>query len=287
MSKAGGFITLHRKLLDWEWYKNTNTKALFIHLLLKANYKPLSFEGHKIMRGQLVTSLPSLATETGLTQRQIRVSLDHLIATGEVASKSYPRYRVITVVKYDDYQEDDRLDGSQMTDETAAKRQADDSQMTGKRQADDSQMTASKQYNNNNKGTNKQGNNNTSLRSVSLRDMFDTFWSDYPKKVAKQNALKAWKRIDADQDVFGEIMTGLQRWKASEEWTRDDGRFIPHPATWLNGRRWEDEIPVHQDQPAGKPEKRVPAQQYSQRESSGDEEGNWQDWLMKKRRGGG
>ena len=157
--KANGFITLHRQILDWEWYKNTNTKVLFLHLLLKANYKDLQFEGKTILRSQLVTSLPSLSSELGLSVRQIRVSLDHLIATGEVTSKSYPKYRVITIVKYDQYQMDDSQNDSQMTGETAVKRQASDSQMTGKRQANDRQMTASKQYNNINKGTKEQCNN--------------------------------------------------------------------------------------------------------------------------------
>ncbi len=43
MGSIGGYIALHRQMLNWEWYKNTNTKVLFIHLLLKANYKDLSF----------------------------------------------------------------------------------------------------------------------------------------------------------------------------------------------------------------------------------------------------
>ena len=138
---AGRFIKLYDKLLKWEWYKNTNTKVLFIHLLLRANYTDASFEGHKVLRGQLVTSLSSLASETGLTVRQVRVSLEHLMMTGEVASKAYPRYRVITIVHYDEYQSDGRQNGSQMTGETSVKRQANDRLMTGKRQADDRLMT--------------------------------------------------------------------------------------------------------------------------------------------------
>jgi hypothetical protein len=140
---ADRFIKLYDKILKWEWYKNTNVKVLFLHLLLKANYKDLSFEGRKIQRGQLVTSLPSLVSELGMSVRQVRVSLDKLIMTGEVTSRSYPKYRVITIVHYDDYQAFDRQDDSQMTGKTAGKRQADDSQMTGKCQSNDSQMTAS------------------------------------------------------------------------------------------------------------------------------------------------
>lgn len=137
------FIKLYDKMLQWEWYSDINTKVLFIHLLLKANYKNLNFEGRTILRGQLVTSLPKLASQTGLSVRQVRVSLDKLKMTGEVTGQSFNRYRIITVVKYDEYQSSDRQNDRQMTDKLSAKRQADDRQMTGKWQTDDRQMTAS------------------------------------------------------------------------------------------------------------------------------------------------
>lgn len=129
---AGRFIKLYDKILKWEWYSDINTFRLFIHLLLKANYKDMSFEGQTIRRGQLVTSLPKLAAGTALSVRQVRVSLEHLKMTGEVTSKSYPKYRVITIVRYDDYQSSDRQDDRQMTGETSAKRQASDSQNDSK-----------------------------------------------------------------------------------------------------------------------------------------------------------
>ena len=140
---AGRFIKLYDKILQWEWYSDINTFRLFIHLLLKANYKDLKFEGQTILRGQLVTSLPKLASQTGLSVRQVRVSLDKLKLTGELTDKSFNRYRVITVVKYDQYQAVDRQNDRRMTGELSAKRQADDRQMTGRWQADDRQMTAS------------------------------------------------------------------------------------------------------------------------------------------------
>jgi hypothetical protein len=110
-----------------------------------ANYTDGRFEGKEIKRGQFVTSLPSLSDQTSLSIRQVRVALDHLIMTGELTNKSYTKYRVITVVKYDQYQSNDRQIDSQMTD----KRQTNDCQMTDKRQ----------QYNNNNKEIKKKRNN--------------------------------------------------------------------------------------------------------------------------------
>ena len=114
---AGRFIKLYDKILSWEWYKDINTFRLFLHLLLRANYKDMRFEGRLISRGQLVTSLASLSSETGLTQRQVRVSLDRLKMTGEVSSLTCPRYRIITISKYDEYQSDGRLNVSQTAGE--------------------------------------------------------------------------------------------------------------------------------------------------------------------------
>lgn len=126
---AGRFIKLYDKILKWEWYRDTNTFRLFMHLLLKANYKDVSFKGHKILRGQLVTSLTSLSADTSLSVRQVRDSLEHLKMTGEVTSKAYSKYRVITIVRYDEYQSNDKQNDSQVTSRTAGKRQADDKQI--------------------------------------------------------------------------------------------------------------------------------------------------------------
>lgn len=72
-------------------------------------------------------------------------------------------------------------------------------------------------------------------------DGFATFWAQYPKKVAKPQALKAWKKIKPAGRLLADLIAALKKQKASADWLKDDGRFVPHPATWLNGRRWEDE----------------------------------------------
>ena len=101
---AKRFIKLYEQITSWEWYQHPSTFCLFIHLLLKANYKDMHFQGKLIRRGQLVTSLQKLATNTGLTFQQTRTALEHLISTGEITNESTPQYRIITVVKYDEYQ---------------------------------------------------------------------------------------------------------------------------------------------------------------------------------------
>ncbi|MBU1363938.1 MAG: hypothetical protein KKE51_08975 [Gammaproteobacteria bacterium] len=82
------------------------------------------------------------------------------------------------------------------------------------------------------------------LASESADDGFASFWEQYPKKVAKPQAMKAWKKIKPAGQVIADLMAGLEQQKASGDWQKDGGQFIPHPATWLNGRRWEDEAPA-------------------------------------------
>lgn len=74
-----------------------------------------------------------------------------------------------------------------------------------------------------------------------LDDDFDVFWANYPKKVAKAEARKAWARLKPTEPLVHEIIGALAWQRRRDDWIRDGGKFIPHPATWLRGARWEDE----------------------------------------------
>jgi hypothetical protein len=69
---------------------------------------------------------------------------------------------------------------------------------------------------------------------------FERFWEAYPRKQAKPAAAKAFARLRADDALLARILSAIAQQSASEQWQRDGGQFIPMPATWLNGRRWED-----------------------------------------------
>lgn len=132
----GEFVKVFRKMLNWEWYTDVKTTKLFLHCLLKANWRAGSWHGYKYKRGQFITSLPTLARETGLTIREVRTALNHLKATGEVTDWHDNKIRVITVLSFDKFQSSDRQNGSRAT---------------GKRQANDRQATADIRINKNNK----------------------------------------------------------------------------------------------------------------------------------------
>jgi uncharacterized phage protein (TIGR02220 family) len=99
-----GYISLHRKLLDWEWYNDNNTKILFIHCLLKANWEDKNWQGTLIKRGSFITSIETLSNELNLTFQNIRTSLSKLEKTNEIVKNSTNKNTLLTIVKYDDYQ---------------------------------------------------------------------------------------------------------------------------------------------------------------------------------------
>ncbi len=76
---------------------------------------------------------------------------------------------------------------------------------------------------------------------------FDGFWSLYPRKEAKQAALKAWRKVRADE--LPSILAGLRVAVQTEQWQKDGGQFVPLAASWLNGRRWEDEFAIAKQAP--------------------------------------
>ena len=76
--------------------------------------------------------------------------------------------------------------------------------------------------------------------NTSRASAFDAFWEAYPKKTGKEAAKKAFARAKAD---IGTMLSALEVQKQSEQWTKNNGQFIPNPTTWLNQGRWEDELP--------------------------------------------
>lgn len=73
---------------------------------------------------------------------------------------------------------------------------------------------------------------------------FDAFWSAYPRKVAKADAARAFAKLKLQNGDLERVIAAVRSASASQDWQREGGRFIPHPATWLNGQRWLDEAPA-------------------------------------------
>lgn len=83
----------------------------------------------------------------------------------------------------------------------------------------------------------------TETETETLQTAFAEFWTAYPKKAGKGGAEKAWKKIKPDVDLQAKILKAVAAAARSPDWLKESGQFIPHPATWLNGKRWEDALP--------------------------------------------
>jgi len=127
------FIVIDRKMLKWEWYQDSNTKNLFLHLLLIANWENKKWKGIDVERGSLITSIKHLSEQTGLTFQQIRTSLNKLISTNEITKKTTNKYTVITIENYNKYQNYNKQNNKRATNE---------------QQTNNNQITTTKQYNN-------------------------------------------------------------------------------------------------------------------------------------------
>jgi len=77
--------------------------------------------------------------------------------------------------------------------------------------------------------------------AVSREDSFESFWAAYPKKRNKGDALKAWRALKPDDALVSAILAAVERARESVQWRKDEGQFIPYPASWLRARGWEDE----------------------------------------------
>lgn len=129
-----GWLKLFYRFKEWEWYHDKNTKVLFIHLLLCANFKDVKRSGVLIPRGSLMTTRAKLVEETNLSAREVRTSLERLNSTNEIAIKTTNKYTLITICKFEEYQgetnENDQQNDQQNDQRATSKRPANDQQTT-------------------------------------------------------------------------------------------------------------------------------------------------------------
>jgi len=94
---------------------------------------------------------------------------------------------------------------------------------------------------------NENENEDVSVNSKTKKDiypiLFDAFWQAYPKKVGKADALKAFAKLKPDNELMQTILAAIAQWSKTDQWSKDNRQYVPMPATYIRGRRWEDELP--------------------------------------------
>lgn len=133
MCTDNGYMKLFRKISEWEWYDDPVTFKVFLHFLITARWQDGSWHGIEIKRGEVLESLPSIALKNGLTVRNVRTAIQHLIDTNSVTIRKVGRCHIYKVSEYEKYQM--RQDF----------RQEDDREVTENRQEDDREVTAHKE----------------------------------------------------------------------------------------------------------------------------------------------
>jgi DNA-binding transcriptional MerR regulator len=101
-----GWIKIHRKFLDWEWFNKSEAVHLFLYMLIKANHKDNKWQGNDVKRGQFISSLGNISNATGITIQQIRTILKKLEKTNEIVVKSTSQFTIVTICKYECYQDE-------------------------------------------------------------------------------------------------------------------------------------------------------------------------------------
>ena len=219
--ESSGWIRLHRKIMDNQlWLSEPFTRAqAWIDLLLLANHKA----GHmrkrgvlvEIKRGQVGYSEESLADRWHWSRGKVRRFLKELKPVQQIDRKPVQQNpklsSLISITNYHLYQGSGTTDGT--TDSTT-----------------DGHQTV--------QGTKK----NKKNKNIYTSD-FLTFWAAYPRKIGKPTAFKAWQKNNLPS--LENILQAIEQQKQTDQWK--DERFIPHPSTWLNQGRWEDEIKVKGD----------------------------------------
>ena len=215
-----GYIRLYRSLLGWEWYQDQNTKAVFLHLLLTANYEPQKWQGVMVERGQKITSYNALASEIGISVQSIRTAIKHLISTGEITYKTTSKYGLVTVKNYDLYQ--------QPTDKLTV-----DQQSTNSRPTVDQQSANNNERKNNKAKKEKESNN--------IGGVGDVPTEPPPKQKPEKQSFGEFGRVKLTVEEYNKLAQRLGKGQLAEYIVRLDGylessgkRYKSHYATILN-----------------------------------------------------
>jgi hypothetical protein len=179
-----GWIKLHRQFQKWEWYADSHTVHLFVHLLLSANHEEGRWKGITIKRGQFVTGRKQLHSQTHISEQTLRTCLERLKSTNEITIQVTNRFSVITITNYEKYQQSDFEVTSKST-----------SQLTNNQPATNQQLTTNKKDKKEKNEKNPLGIDKEILDELSRYETIgnpSAYLSALKKKAKPESIRKAW-----------------------------------------------------------------------------------------------
>ena len=244
---TGGYIKIHRQLLQWEWFDHPEMVQLWIYLLLKANFQPSAFHGTLIPRGSLITSLATIQNDTGISPQKLRTCLSRLKSTNEITSKSTNKYTIITICKYEDYNLIDNITNKQINKQP-------NKQLTNKKESTKDIFKESKERE---KETPLSGSkekevepsfpstpsNSLSLRKEKFRQVLIPYVGQYSKEMIRE-FFEYWSETNPSQTKMKfETQKTWELSKRLARWVRNEGKytFRPTPTSDLSRRQRMEE----------------------------------------------
>ncbi len=189
-----GFFPLWRKIRDWGWYKDSDTKAVFLELLLTANHKDSDFLGRAIKEGQCVHGLIELSKNLGMSFQSIRTAIKHLKSTNEITIEPTNRFTIYTLNNYFKYLPKNYHANNLLNQ-----------QPTNNQQTTNNQLTTS----NNDKNNNNDNNKRQKFLSPTLKEV-----KDYCRERGKGVDPNKWYNFYLSKDwMIGK--NKMKNWKAA------------------------------------------------------------------------
>jgi len=220
-----GWVCLHRKMLEWEWFDSDKHLRLFMVILFRSNHKVTRWRGVKVDPGQLITGIDQLSSWTNLSRQSIRTVLRDLISTGEITRKICPKYSVITITNWFQYQSSNSLANSHPT---------------SIQQASNKQVTASNNVNNVNNVNKK--NSTTGVAPSLVVECYNNTCGHIlskckianKKRIGHINAMSCFLKTESDWfEYFTKILdssflTGEndRGWRADFDWIINQNNYL-------------------------------------------------------------
>lgn len=256
-----GYIKFWRKAQDSvSWTRGLLYQGLLINILTRAAWKPRYEWGIQVQPGEFLVKVVAWANTLGVSESSVRRMLKNLVEDDFISVTNVAnRYTRITVVNWHIYQQEEnpsrRTDGGRMTEQAEDQRRTDggpsykEEEGKKERNLNTHPLTPSQARGEDDaaspsrSGNREEGTSHRKSRaSPAYSADFEAFWQAYPRKIGKDAAYKVWKRKRHELPPPEELAAILARQCHCEQWQRDGGQYIPHPATWLNQGRWQDEI---------------------------------------------
>lgn len=220
-----GWVKLHRKLLEATIFQNPNLLKFWIWCLLKASHKEhnerVGLQEITLNSGQFVFGRNKAAMELNMTPSTVYKYLRIMEKEQLIRIKSSNKFSVVTIVKWEVYQSDDKNRDNKGTTIVTTKEQQSDSRVTPKEQQSNTNKNEKNVKNEKNKYT----------------CAFDDFWKSYPRKVDKGNAYKKFQARVNEGYAERELITACENYAAECRKNKTEARFIKHASTFLSSTR--------------------------------------------------